>query len=135
MLLLLHPLSRLQEGGLLTGVHCVCWPCAQVSGATFDEGTGLWTVTSSSGAAVKGRVLICADGATSPLATKLGYCTEAPRGVCSRAFVSGGGPTKGNKSDGMTALLDMKHIARKSCCHVWPAGIFHGALLIKDCAA
>lgn len=33
---------------------------------------------------------ICADGATSRLATHLGYCTEAPRGVCSRAFVEGG---------------------------------------------
>ena len=29
-------------------------------------------------------------GATSKLATKLGYCKEAPKGVCSRAFVEGG---------------------------------------------
>lgn len=42
------------------------------------------------GKEVKGRVLVCADGATSRLATKLGYCTEAPEGVCSRAFVEGG---------------------------------------------
>jgi len=35
-------------------------------------------------------VLICADGATSKLATKLGYCTEAPKGVCSRAYIKGG---------------------------------------------
>lgn len=35
-------------------------------------------------------MLVCADGATSGLATKLGYCTEPPRGVCSRAFVEGG---------------------------------------------
>jgi len=62
----------------------------EVTTATFDEATGLWTVTSASGTSVKGRVLVCADGATSPLATKLGYCTEAPRGVCSRAFVEGG---------------------------------------------
>ena len=39
---------------------------------------------------MQGRVLLCADGATSRLATHLGYCTEAPRGVCSRAFVEGG---------------------------------------------
>lgn len=62
----------------------------EVTGATFDAAAGLWTVTSASGATVKGRLLICADGATSGLATKLGYCTEAPRGVCSRAFVEGG---------------------------------------------
>jgi flavin-dependent dehydrogenase len=51
------------------------------------------------GAKVKGRVLVCADGATSQLATKLGYCTEAPRGVCSRAFVTGG--THNAKFDGV----------------------------------
>uniref|UniRef100_A0A7S0UUD0 FAD-binding domain-containing protein n=1 Tax=Polytomella parva TaxID=51329 RepID=A0A7S0UUD0_9CHLO len=62
----------------------------EVTGATFDKETGLWTVTSASGTSVKGRILVCADGATSPLATKLGYCTEAPRGVCSRAFIEGG---------------------------------------------
>lgn len=62
----------------------------EVASATFDAQAGLWTVTSASGATVKGRVLVCADGATSGLATKLGYCTEAPRGVCSRAFVEGG---------------------------------------------
>lgn len=71
----------------------------QVTGATFDKATGLWTVTAASGAKVKGRVLICADGATSQLATKLGYCTEAPRGVCSRAFVAGG--THNAKFDGV----------------------------------
>lgn len=75
--------------------------CAQRSGAELKEGfevtnavfnkvTGLWTVTSASGAIVKGRVLVCADGATSWLATKLGYCKEPPKGVCSRAFVEGG---------------------------------------------
>lgn len=35
-------------------------------------------------------MLVCADGANSKLTTKLGYCTEAPRAVCSRAFVPGG---------------------------------------------
>jgi hypothetical protein len=28
-------------------------------GATFDKATGLWTVTSASGATVKGRTLVC----------------------------------------------------------------------------
>jgi flavin-dependent dehydrogenase len=75
--------------------------CAQRSGATltegfevvsaeFDKAAGLWTVTSAKGDKVKGRALVIADGATSKLATKLGYCTEPPKGVCSRAFVEGG---------------------------------------------
>lgn len=55
---------------------------------TFDAASGLWTVRSTSGAEVKGRVLVCADGATSHLATKLGLCTAAPQGVSSRAYIS-----------------------------------------------
>ncbi|EFJ46118.1 hypothetical protein VOLCADRAFT_82001 [Volvox carteri f. nagariensis] len=62
----------------------------EVSSASFDKACGLWTVTSASGATVRGRVLVCADGATSRLATKLGYCTEPPKGICSRAFIEGG---------------------------------------------
>ena len=50
------------------------------------------------GAKVQGRLLIIADGATSKLATALGYCTEAPKGVCSRAYVKGG--THNTKFDG-----------------------------------
>lgn len=42
-----------------------------MTSATFDKEAGLWTVTSTGGATVKGRVLICADGATSGLATKV----------------------------------------------------------------
>lgn len=63
--------------------HCMIYLCA----------------VAAAGAKVKGRVLVCADGATSQLATKLGYCTEAPRGVCSRAFVAGG--THNAKFDGV----------------------------------
>uniref|UniRef100_A0A7S0RJM7 FAD-binding domain-containing protein n=1 Tax=Chlamydomonas leiostraca TaxID=1034604 RepID=A0A7S0RJM7_9CHLO len=62
----------------------------EVTEAKFDKASGLWTVTSASGAVVKGRVLVIADGATSKLAMKMGYCTEPPKGVCSRAFVEGG---------------------------------------------
>ena len=39
---------------------------------------------------MKGRVLVIADGATSKLAMQMGYCTEPPKGVCSRAFIEGG---------------------------------------------
>lgn len=31
-----------------------------------------------------------ADGATSRMAMQMGYCTEPPKGVCSRAYVEGG---------------------------------------------
>lgn len=41
------------------------------------------------GKTVKGRVLLCADGSTSRLATQLGYCTEPPQGVSSRCVWAG----------------------------------------------
>lgn len=62
----------------------------EVVDAKYDKEAGLWTVFSASGAKVVARVLVIADGATSKLATKLGYCTEPPKGVCTRAFVEGG---------------------------------------------
>lgn len=71
----------------------------EVNEAEFDKTTGLWTVTSSKGGSVRARVLLCADGAPSKLATKLGYCTEPPRGVCSRAYVQGG--THNTEYDGV----------------------------------
>ena len=42
------------------------------------------------GKSVRGRVLVLADGATSRMAMQMGYCTEPPKGVCSRAYVEGG---------------------------------------------
>uniref|UniRef100_A0A7S1SI38 FAD-binding domain-containing protein n=1 Tax=Tetraselmis chuii TaxID=63592 RepID=A0A7S1SI38_9CHLO len=62
----------------------------EVTGASFDEKNGLWTVNAASGKSVKARMLVCCDGATSRLATSLGYCTEPPKGVCSRSYVEGG---------------------------------------------
>ena len=68
--------------------------------AVFDSSTGLWTV-SIEGSEVKhmGRVLICADGAPSKLATQLGIVKDAPQGVCSRAYIKGG--THRFKADGV----------------------------------
>jgi flavin-dependent dehydrogenase len=54
---------------------------------SFNKETQLWTVKSTSGDVITGRVLVCADGSTSKLATKLGYCTEPPLGVSSRAYI------------------------------------------------
>ena len=59
--------------------------------AVFDSSTGLWTI-SIEGSDVKpmGRVLVCADGAPSKLATQLGVVKQAPQGVCSRAYIKEG---------------------------------------------
>ena len=56
----------------------------------FDHAAALWTVTSVDGREVRGRVLVCADGATSRLATQLGLCHAAPLGVSSRAYIEAG---------------------------------------------
>lgn len=55
---------------------------------TFSKEAGLWTVKSTDGKVVRGRMLVCADGSTSRLATQLGYCTEEP-------LVSAGGVDRG----------------------------------------
>jgi len=62
----------------------------EVTDAVFDQSKGIWTMKTKQGVEFQSRVLVCADGATSRLATKLGYCTEAPKGVCSRAYVEAG---------------------------------------------
>lgn len=64
------------------------------------------------GEKVKARLLVIADGATSRLATKLGYCTEPPRGVCSRAFVEGG--THNTDFDGATCHNSVCYLSRPS---------------------
>ena len=48
---------------------------------------------------LQGRVLVCADGATSKLATQLGLVKQPPQGSCSRAYVEGG--THNFKADGV----------------------------------
>lgn len=64
-------------------------PCPQVgTDVSFSQEAGLWTVKSTDGKVVRGRVLVCADGSTSRLATQLGYCTEEPL-----VRVGGGGQT------------------------------------------
>ena len=85
----------------------------------FDSSTGLWTV-SIEGSEVKhmGRVLICADGAPSKLATQLGIVKGDPQGVCSRAYIKGG--THRFKEDGMvfyvpTLLPGIEHSTHNSC--------------------
>ncbi|KAK3084978.1 hypothetical protein FSP39_022304 [Pinctada imbricata] len=62
-----------------------------VSEAKFDQETGLWSVYRENSTEIfKARVLICADGAPSRLATQLGIITRPPDSTCSRAYVEGG---------------------------------------------
>ena len=61
-----------------------------VDNATFDKDKGLWTVTTVEGKTYQARTLVCADGAQSKLAIKLGIVVGEPQGSCSRAFVEGG---------------------------------------------
>jgi flavin-dependent dehydrogenase len=71
----------------------------EVTDPKLDAEKGLWVVPSAQGDQVRGRLLVIADGATSQLATKMGYCTEPPKGICSRAFVEGG--THNTQFDGV----------------------------------
>ena len=68
--------------------------------ATFDRSSGLWTVmVENSDAAYKGRVLVCADGAPSKMATYLGLVSQPPQGSCSRSYIESG--THMFKADGV----------------------------------
>ena len=73
---------------------------SSVNNAKFDSSKGLWTVSLvNSDTTYQGRVLVCADGATSQLAWKLGLVIQAPQGSCSRSYVEGG--THKFKADGV----------------------------------
>jgi flavin-dependent dehydrogenase len=69
--------------------------------AKFNKETGLWTIILEDGLtnSFQCRVLVCADGAPSKLATKLGLVTRPPDGSCSRAYIEGG--THKFKADGV----------------------------------
>ena len=85
----LHLDARIAHAARAAGATLV--EKAEVVGKpTFDAAAGLWTVSTADGRSFKARCLVCADGATSKLATTLGLCTEPPHGVSSRAFVTGG---------------------------------------------
>jgi len=67
-----------------------------VEKATYNKETGLWKVDAkytpegtddSVPVTYYARVLVCADGAGSGMATDLGYVSGPPQGICSRAYV------------------------------------------------
>ncbi|KAF8821212.1 putative Conditioned medium factor receptor 1 [Cardiosporidium cionae] len=61
----------------------------EVQEATFSPENKCWTVTSADGRKFMGRTLICADGSPSKLARNLGYVTEPPKGISTRAYIEG----------------------------------------------
>jgi geranylgeranyl reductase family protein len=121
-----------------------------VKDAKFDEKTGLWTVEIEDGTTYQARVLVCADGAPSKLATQLGYIKGPPTGTCSRAFVEGG--THKFKADGVVfynpgllpgyaALFRHPNDELNYCCYIIPGNpkvtnddlkYWHEYLMTKD---
>ena len=82
------------------------------------------------GEKVKARLLVIADGATSRLATKLGYCTEPPRGVCSRAFVEGG--THNTDFDGMSQYAKQPFLLSMPRSVSYPLWLVSALLLVPS---
>nr|KAG5713130.1 hypothetical protein BaRGS_007657 [Batillaria attramentaria] len=103
---------------------------ASVSEAVFCKEAGLWTVSlEDSDRKFKSRVLVCADGAPSRLATQLGIVTRPPDSTCSRAFVEGGthcfdadGVVFYNKEllPGYCALFRHPNDELNFCCYIIP---------------
>ncbi|XP_060579987.1 conditioned medium factor receptor 1-like [Ruditapes philippinarum] len=101
-----------------------------VADAKFDSNTGLWTVSiEESDVTFTARVLVCADGAPSRLATKLGIVTQPPASTCSRSYVEGG--THKFKADGVVfynkdllpgyaALFRHPNDVLNYCCYIIP---------------
>ncbi|KAH3891537.1 conditioned medium factor receptor 1-like [Dreissena polymorpha] len=101
-----------------------------VDSAKFDSQQGLWTVRmEDSTVEFKSRVLVCADGAPSRLATKLGIVVRQPDSTCSRAYVEGG--THKFKADGVVfynrellpgyaALFRHPNDVLNFCCYIIP---------------
>ena len=55
------------------------WTLQVGKDVSLNKEQGLWSVKSTDGKVVRGRMLVCADGSTSRLATQLGYCTAPPQ--------------------------------------------------------
>ncbi|XP_076434737.1 conditioned medium factor receptor 1-like [Babylonia areolata] len=101
-----------------------------VKDAVLDKQSGLWTVSvEDDDRTFQSRVLVCADGAPSRLATQLGLVTKPPDSICSRAYVEGG--THCFKADGLvvynrnllpgySALFRHPNDELNFCCYIIP---------------
>ena len=72
---------------------------ALVDTCTLDEVAKIWTIRCADKRTFQCRLLICADGAASNVARKLGLVLTAPDGVAARQYVKGG--THNFKADGV----------------------------------
>ncbi|KAL8604633.1 hypothetical protein ACOMHN_013413 [Nucella lapillus] len=103
---------------------------ASVKDAVLDRQQGLWTVTlEDNPRSFQSRVLVCADGAPSRLATQLGLVTKPPDSTCSRSYIQGG--THCFKADGVvfynkhmlpgySALFRHPNDELNFCCYIIP---------------
>eukprot|EP00871_Galdieria_phlegrea_P001694 jgi/Galph1/2525/GphlegSOOS_G1201.1 len=88
-----------------------------VENAVFDNVKKVWVVHTVKEDGTKteethtGRIVVCADGAPSRLAMKLGLVTTPPQGTCSRAFVEG--KTHNFAADGL--VFYPKHLLPGYC--------------------
>ncbi|XP_025090280.1 conditioned medium factor receptor 1-like isoform X2 [Pomacea canaliculata] len=124
---------------------------APVKDAKLDKEAGLWTISiEDDERTFRSRVLVCADGAPSKLATELGLVTRPPDSTCSRAFVEGGthrfnadGVVFYNKEmlPGYSALFRHPNDELNFCCYIIPGNpkvrsedlaYWHNYLLEKD---
>jgi len=72
---------------------------ALVTTCTLNETTKLWTVRCEDGRLFTSKLIVCADGAASNVARKLGLVLTAPEGVAARQYVKAG--THNFKADGV----------------------------------
>lgn len=122
-----------------------------VKDAVLDKETGLWTISlDEDDRTFQSRVVVCADGAPSKLATQLGLVTRPPDSTCSRAFVEGGthcfnadGVVFYNKHmlPGYSALFRHPNDELNFCCYIIPGNpavkqeelaYWHNFILTKD---
>jgi len=89
----IHMDEKLAKAAEYAGAHLV-EECS-VENAVFDNVKKVWRVNtvkedgSKEEETYTGRIVVCADGAPSRLAMKLGLVSSPPQGTCSRAFVEG----------------------------------------------
>jgi flavin-dependent dehydrogenase len=89
----IHMDEKLAKAAEYAGAHLV--EERSVENAVFDNVKKVWRVNtvkedgSKEEETYTGRIVVCADGAPSRLAMKLGLVSSPPQGTCSRAFVEG----------------------------------------------
>lgn len=125
--------EKLARSAAHAGAHLV--EEMSVEDARFDAEGSLWEIRGEHASGSSGttsfyaRVLVCADGAPSRLAMRLGIVKEAPQGTCSRAYVKAGthnyaadGTVIYNRSllPGYMAIFREVNDELNYCCYIIP---------------